>query len=434
LKVNNSVIRVNLGDGFTILANPQHGNSRVVLNRPQMTFLHHLGNGASVQSASEFVGMSQTTAGNTMRRLLDNGIISESGVSEHRNKRSSSSLDVWVHTTNSCSLRCTYCYIDKSNDHMSPEVMDKFAQRLLETAKAKKLKSIKLRLAGGEPMMRFGVWKGFLLNLKNDLKAIECKLIIVFLSNMTILTDEIMAFIKEERCEISVSLDGVKEYHDRTRVYPSGCGSFETVDRNIRKLIANGIRPYIMIVVSETTIEGLPELTDYLLGLGLGFRYSFVKGENVDLDKFSHYLKLCYKRIEVAIEDGYRFSKRHRLCDLSLSGPIQSPCGSGHNSFLLYTNGEMHLCPMALSDKQPIGQIQSKEDILDLIQQQGVYANLGTDDSCHDCKFAHNCASGCPLDRVNGKSRFCEIFKEFIPEIYRLIGKEMLHVALKRAA
>ena len=67
----------------------------------------------------------------------------------------SKNLSIWVHTTNQCPLRCVYCHVEKRDEHMQEHILQSFGDMLVRTAKAKGLKRIKLRLAGGEPVLRF---------------------------------------------------------------------------------------------------------------------------------------------------------------------------------------------------------------------------------------------------------------------------------------
>jgi len=431
LKKNPYVLEIPVDRGFRLLVNPLKYAARTVVNLQQFAMWQALVD-KPLDEAAEISQMPPKSAQKLADKLLQLGMLS---VDEQRSafvRGDPQYLDVWVHTTNSCTLDCTYCYIKKSPEHMSLAVMEKMAEELIATAVKHRLKSIKLRLAGGEPLMRFAIWKSFLLELKTELDKHHCRLQICFVSNLTIISDEIIEFIKQYKCHLSVSLDGLADCHDLTRIYPGGAGSFARVTKNMDMLIEARIKPYVLIVVSEANVAGLPDLTQYLLDKNLGFRYSLIKGEALDHDRLRVSLAECYRLIEIAIiKKYYRFTDRHGLCDISFEGSAVKPCASGRSSCLVDINGDLHLCAYARSQEKPIGHLSNSEDLLEVIGRQTQFPQLASTAECESCPYRRICASGCPLDRVKGQSPYCDIFKQFIPEVYRLIGKEELYKHIK---
>lgn len=413
---------------FYIAVNPQIPNGHQVINKAQMRLMDLVGQeGATAEDISRSCGWDLETTKKIVEILEKKEFISsENNFRFPKSPGKPKSLDVWVHTTNSCNLACTYCYIHKDGRHMSQAVIDEFSQKIVHTAEKWKLEEVHLRLAGGEPTLRFGIWKSKLLALREQLAKINCRLTIGFLTNLTKISADFLEFIKEERCNISVSIDGIGEYHDRTRKYKNGSGSFSDIEKNINELLAHDIRPFVLVVVSPGNLPGLPALTEFLVKKDLGFRFSLVKGEELDQKETARILHKCYDIIEENLAE-YSFSKKHRLCDLSFSRPITFPCASARSSFAIDTEGNIHLCQLALAEDKPIGSMKDGDDLLEIARNQTQYSSVGMDSAaCGECCYKHLCAGGCPLNRKNGKSIYCRIFQEFIPRIYQLIGKEKL--------
>ena len=132
--------------------------------------------------------------------------------------------------------------------------------KLVETVKKRKITNIKLRLAGGESLSQFKSWKAFIPEAKARLKELECDLAISFITNLTILTEEILEFSKANNISFGVSLDGLDAFNDLTRKFKSGSGTFNTIDDNLRKLVAYNIPVSINTVVNNNNLEGLPIL------------------------------------------------------------------------------------------------------------------------------------------------------------------------------
>lgn len=228
------------------------------------------------------------------------------------------SLNFWIHTTDACNLGCSYCYISTLNTSkgMSDDVKRQLLSKLVDTVSNRGIKTVKFRLAGGEPLSQFKTWKTFIPEAINTLQHVGCKLDVAFITNLTILNDDILGFSKEHNITYGVSMDGFEHVHDKTRKFRSGAGSFSVVDTNLKKLLAHNIPVSVNTVVSNQNLEGLPNLTRYLIALDVPFRYSIVKGEAINAELLERNLLDSFSIMRGAIETGWQFSKRHQFCDL----------------------------------------------------------------------------------------------------------------------
>lgn len=407
-----------------VVVNPLISDGMKVLSQIQKQVLDEVNGNKEILDIAKNLNLEESAISNIIGILEEKDFISEkNSFKVFRENQNPKSINVWVHTTNSCNIACTYCYIHKDNTHMSNEIYDKFYEKIIELVKARGLRKVTLRMAGGEPLTRFSYYKSFLEKLKADLKLLECKLEIAFLTNLTILTDEFIEFVKKHKCGITVSIDGLKEYNDVNRIYANGNGTFDKIEKNLDILKEHKIGVFVNIVIAEQNLAGILDLTKYLVVRGIGFRYSFVNGESLDKIKLSEVLTQCYTYIEENLELYYDFSKRHTLADLSMINPSSQACGAGKNTFVLNTNGNIHYCPMVLSDNKAIAKLSSEEDLLTQISNQKEYSFQNT---CFSCPYRYICSGGCPLEVVNGKSPFCDIFQQFIPVLFRLQAKQQI--------
>jgi uncharacterized protein len=237
-----------------------------------------------------------------------------------------------------------------------------------------------------------------------------------------------IAFINEHRCRMAVSMDGLAEYHDRNRKFISGAGSFSVIERNLDRLLETGVKPMIIIVVTDDNLEHMPDFTRYLVERGLKFRYSFIRfTDHCDSERLLRTMHHCYDILEGYARQGYPAGTKHSLCNLKPGQPKLLACGVGRNYFSLFTDGSMHLCHSMHEADLPIGNIMDGINILSTIAAQRQMPDINTlSPYCGACQFKYICAGGCPVDRQDGKSPYCEVFKELIPRIYRLIGLERL--------
>lgn len=340
-------------------------------------------------------------------------------------------MNIWVQTSNICNLKCSYCYINKNKNRMTDNVWLQFKKKIIQTAKERKLKKVVLRLGGGEPTLTLEGYASHLEDVKRELENIDCAFGVVLITNLTIITPKTIEFLKKTGCSVSVSLDGLGLFHDKSRMFVSGKGSFNIIERNLELLLREGIRPMTLTVVSENNLDGLPEFTKYILKKDLFFRYNLVINfgiANVQ-EKLIRILRECYGIIEDFMEShpDYDFDRKHAFCNLMTDGPVFQGCNAGHGALTLNTDGSIYVCQTVLREGKSCGTIWDKHDMLSISMEQKDYPLWIERPKCDSCHIRYVCAGGCPLHEQNHeKSALCETFKKIVPIIYRLKGKQRL--------
>lgn len=417
-----------LDENYVALYNPFHGNGIKVINRAQFDIFNKVVNQKSIHEIAEETGTSVDQFIQVCKLLQQKKFIN----SEYRFTNISdqypdkpNKIDFWVHITEDCTLRCRYCYINKDEKRtMASKVLFDFGKKLLNTIDKRDLNYVSLRFSGGEPLLKLNFIKEFITFIKPEFNRRGIKYDIGFLTNLTLLKDEMVSYFIKEDLYTSISLDGLQDYHDASRYFPDGSGSFETIIQHIDKLISHGHkRMMIMTVVSNDNIEGLPDLSRFLIKKRLPFRFSFVNGEKLDYNKLIPSLEKTLKIFEKAINEGYPFSQYYKLNDLKFLNPSYSVCSAGVSSGGLYTDGQINFCQKELGQPEYLGSIYDQDDLIEIIQK-GMNKIPRVSEECNQCEYRYICGGGCPLERIKGKAPECELYKNFIPKIINLMAKE----------
>jgi uncharacterized protein len=405
--------------------------------------------------------------------LARNGFIEGEGLPPPRRpKPSPPRFDLWVHVTNACDLDCPHCYIEKDGRSLDEARAQTLLDALVRTAR-EGVRAVHLRFAGGEPMLRFDLVRRFYDDAREALAREGCALTAAVLTNGTHTPDEALAWMRDRRVSVSLSIDGVGSAHDAMRPRVGGGGSFALVEAGVARYRDAGIDPFALVTVSRQNLAAMPALTDWLLARRMGFRYSLVRDleggdsllearsagwralpglvqlrrsvtrtsaapamlEGEALARVLAVFDDCYARIERAMPVAPSFRRTHRFCDLEWKRPIRKACGAGEGSLAIGHDGAVSPCQAALHHPgtSTLTADRSLAALAPTVNQLGDFRRHGPGDGCASCEFRRSCAGGCPLmlyrrdGRVDGRSPYCEVFRAVLPRIVRLVALELMH-------
>jgi uncharacterized protein len=365
----------------------------------------------------------------SLNLLQENDIVSyqEYGINAEIPDKPVTSLTFWFHLTDHCNLTCSYCYIStlETQKNMTNATIDQFSRKIEEVIQQyDNVDEITIKLAGGEPLVAFNHWEKSIQKLIDSLNKTRVRLNIRILTNLTVLTNNIINFSKKNHIIYGVSLDGLDDCHDEYRKFSTEKGSFKIVKKNIERLKHNNIPIAILVTISEKNMQGIVKLVRYLLSENLTFRLADAKGDDINRKELMKVLNNCYDLIDKSIKQGFSIEKKHVLCDLNIISPSKTACPMGVNGAAIYLNGDVFFCHSQFGSNASIGNIFEERDILQIIKS-GRYFHTELSNECKSCMYSMICSGGCPLYKTqDNKSPMCGIYKVTIPRIYSIIAKE----------
>jgi len=175
--------------------------------------------------------------------------------------------------TTNCNSSCPYCFVHKTHERMPIETAKRSVDLLLGSPGREKL----LSLYGGEPFTEFPLIEGIVEYARTEEKALGKHLIISICSNLLILDDAKIAFLKRHGVKVTVSLVGKKEDHDRYRPAVGKESPYDRVVGNMRRLADALPREDIGIsfVVFPDLVAGMADSFSHILSLGLSDNVNF---------------------------------------------------------------------------------------------------------------------------------------------------------------
>lgn len=171
-----------------------------------------------------------------------------------------------ISLTEHCNMACKYCFVDRIHENKSNMSEELFVKIMGWFIDQNRDKSPLVQYFGGEPLLRMD-----LIRIGNEmLKQAKSQGILrdyvqEVVTNGTLLDDEIVTFMFTNNINISVSIDGFKEIHDKNRIFQDGTGSFNKVTEGLKRYEAVGGRVSLFITPTNDNIEHFPEIISYFV-------------------------------------------------------------------------------------------------------------------------------------------------------------------------
>lgn len=191
-----------------------------------------------------------------------------------------------VEVTSLCNLKCHYCQAstleDEKCDVATKNEFDKnVIDKIIETIFKTPSNSIKVELQGGEPLVNWEFSKYLIENThKKALDFPEKNVEIILCTNLTLINETKLEFLKKYKVLVSTSLDGSKNFHDAHRVTHSGKGTYDIfMDKlNLTRKTLGHESVNALLTITKTNLYHIPEIIDEYIKLN--FNGVFIRALN----------------------------------------------------------------------------------------------------------------------------------------------------------
>jgi uncharacterized protein len=312
---------------------------------------------------------------------------------------------------------------------MSLEVGRRAVDRLVDAALQYGYRTIKIKYAGGEPTLKFGVIR----NIHNYAlrKTAGAGLVLeeVLLSNGVGVSNQILDFCSRAGMALMVSLDGDPIAHDRIRAGRDGRSTHASVVDTIKRAMDRGLRPSISITLTALNLDGVLEAVLFALQRDLPFNLNFYR-ECVGADSAgATELMPDPDQLTDTLYDTFDLIRAHPAYSWPLTGildrtrldlPHRTACSAGRDYMVFDTEGQISACQMLL--QEPWTDL-ADDSPLDTIRRHGaeVFKAADEEPGCRACPWLQACAGGCPLMRHTPlHTKYCSVYQVLFPELLRL--------------
>lgn len=367
------------------------------------------------------------------------------------------SLHIFVVTT-ACNMRCIYCQANSGTAKAAHVMSKETARKAVDFALQSPNPNLTFEFQGGEPLLNFEIIR-FITEYaleNNNGKNITFSIV----SNLLLLTDEMIEFFRKHRFGVSTSVDGPAEVHDINRFLPDGSGTLGLLKEKLSRLREAGIHPG---AIQTTTCHSLNYPEEIVRAYAeLGFQRIFIRPLTPlgKADKnwgrigyspaeFLNFYRKALSEIIKLNQSGCPMTEEHAAILLKKINRVpmnymelRSPCGAGIGQLAYYPDGNIFTCDEGRmvyesgSDVFRVGHVDDpsfSETLKNSIcKTMCIASTLESLPSCSDCIYQPYCGT-CPvvnyadtmdlIEKEPGTYK-CQIYKGLLDQIFEKMDDE----------
>lgn len=306
-------------------------------------------------------------------------------------------LTLNIMITYDCNFRCNYCFQENKKGTKISETVINNIYKFLEK-ELSKYKKLYVEWFGGEALL----YKDTLIEINSNIKNI-CKLKQVpYISRITTNGYELdlstfKRLLRTNLFSYYITLDGIKDIHDKQRIYKDGNGTFEKIISNLLE-IKNNIKSSIFNIkirvnVSNMSFPYLQEFLDlYDRTFGDDKRFILdiaqVRDWGSNVNEFKEDIITSNKVI-----DYMKKSKSKTSLKMAKKGIIKQTffCQAPQkNGYIILYDGTIHKCVMALENENfknmnKIGYLTDNGEIIIDLNKEEKWVISKNSSKCEKC-------------------------------------------------
>ena len=355
---------------------------------------------------------------------------------------------VYFNPTERCNFNCSYCYLPeemrRSGRTMTPQELCAALERLKGYFRTVLPDGVKPQLIfhGSEPMVAKETMFAGIEKFCTDF-------VFGLQTNATLLDDEAIAFLKDHRVGIGISLDApTADVANLTRKNWQGKGAFEQVVKVMAKL-ADYPAFNVITTVTADNVHSLADMVDFYHRHGVAtvmfnpVRCTQPGGQQAKpadellADRFCQALDRTFelyqqtgKKLVVAnfanvLAGIVGPTTRRLMCDIS-------PCGGGRCFFAVSAHGDVFPCSEFISFAEFNGGNLFQDDLPAILASKPFRAvtqrKVEAIVPCAGCAIRHYCGAPCPAEvkvvagLLDAPSPYCGFYEEQVRYAFRVIA------------
>lgn len=346
----------------------------------------------------------------------------------------------------SCNMRCRYCfYTDEINNRqvksygiMSLNTLELLIEKILTFAD----KECTIAFQGGEPTLAGLDFFEQLILLQERYNTKKVKINNAIQTNGYVIDSKWAKFLAKHNFLVGLSLDGMKEIHDRERIDFAGEGTYKSVMRTIQLFQSHKVEFNILTVVTAHTAKSIKKIYGFFERNGLTYQQYIPCLDAIGQERGIHdysltprlyakFLKDLFDLWYIDVMKGKVVYNRYfeNLLQI-ISGQRPESCGMMgvcSRQIIIEADGSVYPCDFYALDQWRLGNlITDSFEQLEIVREElgFIQQSYQIHEDCKQCKWLNLCRGGCKRDRepiidgILSKNYFCQAYEEFFEYAY----------------
>ena len=349
----------------------------------------------------------------------------------HELKNSAVMSTLSINIAQTCNLNCTYCYAGQGTYGNAGKMSASTGRESIDwlVNQGENIREFSINFFGGEPLLRYSTLKDLVSYAEQKKQNGSFLFHYSITTNGSLISQSIIDFFKTYDFAVNVSIDGTRALHNKQRPFLNGEGSYDMVAKNIKKLLAAGVRVSARATIMDQTPE--EEIFESLRSLGL----EQITVTNASVSRFVSTLPgtgkvndsgtaadpvkalpLSGQKLQSEADLFYELVGSRRVNELKklklssklyknifslLSGKKRGRfCGAGQNYAGVSSQGKVYLCHRFVGmDDYQLGTVLSSGSKLKTIGNLAE-ESVPTVSKCTSCYAKNLCGGGCYHDNL----------------------------------
>ena len=346
-----------------------------------------------------------------------------------------------------CNMRCRYCFYADELDNREIRSYGKMSVDTMHTIVDKAMEygdyECTIAFQGGEPTLAgLDFYRDLVAYVTAHENPKKLKIHDALQTNGYLINEEWAAFLGENHFLVGVSLDGLKEIHDRYRLDAAGKGTYQRVISAIRLLEKHQVEYNILTVVTAATARNGQKIYNYFKKNHFGYQ-QYIEcldpiGEepgqheySLTPEKYGEFLKSMFDAWYLDMRSGtYVYNRYFENLMMIMAGQQPESCnmrGVCGKQWVFEADGSVYPCDFYALDQWRLGNIQEnsfeemdeKRDGLGFIQW-----SMRQQEGCQKCRWFGLCRNGCRRNREpvtaehTNRNYFCKSYQMFFEYAY----------------
>lgn len=343
----------------------------------------------------------------------------------------------WMVTYN-CNFRCPYCFEDRTKKDSTQKIV--FTKEKVDAAYAviDKIQPQELSinktmtLYGGEPLLAenreivsYIVEEGYKRGYR-----------FVAVTNGFEVDHYVDLLSDKKIFKLQITIDGMREVHDRSRIHYQGKSTFDKIISNIHLALSKGVKVNVRMNTSFSNEDQYNELKLYFKKEGF-YDYELfnfycamitdnnyiddIDRENIDLMSPEDFSKAVKEKVDLFnLDDNTLY---HNISDAIVKKkPLRFrsvTCASQTNGYVLDPLGHIYPCWEVIGNPKHLEGQYTKQGVTwnESVLSKWKDIDISKRKECSHCKYALLCGGGCPYHYLEGKNINCIIFRKLFSAI-----------------